>query len=118
MCLNVCYIRVFAIVPPSTSTEAPSASFSGKSYVQYELKTTNDGMIRRQTGSRSFLELEISLAFRTNKNSGIIIEMRGLNDFAVLQVSIIIALYITVLVKLIYRLLKMASNFHMILVVE
>ena len=77
----------------STSTEAPSASFSGNSYVQYELKreATIDGtggMFRRQTGSRSFLELEISVAFRTNKNSGTIVEMRGQNEYAVLQVSI------------------------------
>ena len=77
----------------STSTEAPSASFSGNSYIQYELKTETTidgtgGMFRRQTGSKSFLELEISLAFKANKNSGTIVEMTGQNDYAVLQVSI------------------------------
>ena len=73
--------------------EAPSATFSGSSYIQYELKTdtTNDGtggISRRQTGLRSFLELGISLAFRTSKNSGTILELKGQNDYAVLQVSI------------------------------
>ena len=73
-----------------TFTEAPSATFSGSNYIQYELKTGDGtgGISRRQTGLQSFLELEILLAFRANKNSGTILELRGQNDYAVLQVSI------------------------------
>ena len=77
----------------STFTDAASATFSGNNNIQYELKsgTTlgNTGTVfRRQTTTQSFLELEVSLTFRTNKNSGTILTMVGRNDHATLQVSV------------------------------
>jgi len=74
-------------------TDATSATFSGNDYIQYELKQgttigSSGRVFRRQIGRVSFLELEISLAFRANKNKGVILEMTGRNEFAVLKVSI------------------------------
>ncbi|XP_065886330.1 protocadherin Fat 1-like isoform X2 [Dysidea avara] len=78
--------------------DSTSALFSGKEYIQYELKDSSIGSSTGSTGRvsrrqldplQSFIELEISVSFRTKIKSGTILEMTGppQNDFAIIQVT-------------------------------
>ena len=79
------------------SLDADSALFSGKEYIQYELKDSSLGSSTGSTGRvsrrqvnplQSFIELEVSVSFRTRLKTGTILEMIGtpLSDFARIQV--------------------------------
>ena len=78
-------------------SDSASALFSGKEFIQYEVKDSSIGGSTGSTGRvsrrqldplQSFIELEISLSFRTKIQSGIILEMTGppQSDFAIIQV--------------------------------
>ena len=109
--------------------DSTSALFSGKEYIQYELKDSSIGSSTGSTGRvsrrqldplQSFIELEISVSFRTKIKSGTILEMTGppQNDFAIIQVTAMIVLSNTVFKFFSHRSLKMVSSSHSILVVE
>jgi len=77
--------------------DSASALFSGKEFIQYELIDDSIGSNTGSTGQvsrrqldplHSFIELEVSLVFRTKIQSGIILKMTGTpqNDFATIQV--------------------------------